>query len=78
MRPSNVTRCTTAPEFARLLGDRQCGLAHLRADWLSSESAKFICNVIEHFGRPTAPVCVRIPPRATAESQVVAHTEHEQ
>ena len=32
---------------------RQCG-------WLSNESAKFISSVIEHFGRPTTPVCVRV------------------
>jgi hypothetical protein len=46
---------------------RHCG-------WLSNESAKFISDVIEHFGRPTAPICVRVPPGATAE-RVVAHTE---
>jgi hypothetical protein len=45
---------------------RDCG-------WLLDEIAKFICSVIKHFGRPTAPVCVRVPPQqATAESQIVA------
>ena len=42
---------------------------------LSHQVAKFLLDVIEHFGRPTEPVCVCEPPRATAESQVVAHSE---
>jgi hypothetical protein len=46
---------------------RHCG-------WLSHQVAKFLSDVIEHFGRPTEPVCVREPPRATAE-QVVVHSE---
>ena len=29
--------------------------------WLSQEVAKFLTDTIEHFGRPTAPVCVRAP-----------------
>jgi hypothetical protein len=32
---------------------RHCG-------WLSNESAKFISSVIEHFGRPTTPVCMHV------------------
>jgi hypothetical protein len=55
-------------------GSLHCALCQRHCGWLSSESAKFICSVIEHFGRPTAPVCVRVPPRATAESQIVAHS----
>ena len=42
--------------------------------WLSHQVGKFLSDVVEHFGRPTEPVCVREPPRATAE-QVVVHTE---
>ena len=44
---------------------RHCG-------WLSHRAAKFLSDVIEQFGRPTEPVCVREPPGATAE-QVVVH-----
>ena len=33
---------------------RHCG-------WLSQETAKFLSAVIERFGRPTVPVCVRVP-----------------
>jgi hypothetical protein len=33
---------------------RHCG-------WLSHEIAKFLTAVIARFGRPTAPVCVRVP-----------------
>jgi hypothetical protein len=36
---------------------RNCG-------WLSHETAKFLSAVIARFGRPTAPVCVRVPRRA--------------
>jgi hypothetical protein len=32
---------------------RHCG-------WLSYETAKFLSDVVEHFGRPTTPVCVRM------------------
>jgi hypothetical protein len=33
---------------------RHCG-------WLSCESAKFLSDIITHFGRPTEPVRVRLP-----------------
>jgi hypothetical protein len=33
---------------------RPCG-------WLSDQTAKFLSDVVEHFGKPTAPVCVRRP-----------------
>jgi len=46
---------------------RHCG-------WLSHQAAKFLSDVIEHFGRPTEPVSMREPPGATAE-QVVVHTD---
>ena len=36
----------------------RCG--HQRG-WLSNEIAKFLSDVIEHFGRPIAPVRVRMP-----------------
>jgi len=48
----------------------RCG----RRGWLSHQAAKFLSDVIEHFGRPTEPVYVRELPGATAE-QVVVHTE---
>jgi len=36
---------------------RHCG-------WLSNEAAKFLTAVVARFGRPTAPVLVRVPRRA--------------
>jgi hypothetical protein len=44
---------------------RHCG-------WLSHQAAKFLSDVIEHFGRPIEPICVRGPPGETAE---FVHTE---
>lgn len=34
--------------------NRHCG-------WLSNEITSYLAAVIAHFGRPTAPVCVRVP-----------------
>jgi hypothetical protein len=38
-----------------------CALCGRHCGWLSHETAKFLSAVIERFGRPTAPVCVRVP-----------------
>jgi hypothetical protein len=51
-----------------------CARCRCHCGWLSNESAKFLSDVIEYFGRPTVPVCVRVPPRVTAE-RVVTDTE---
>jgi hypothetical protein len=37
-----------------------CARCSRHSGWLSYETAKFLSDVIEHFGRPTMPVVVRM------------------
>jgi hypothetical protein len=39
----------------------RCARCGRHCGWLSSESANFLTAVVAHFGRPTAPVRVRVP-----------------
>jgi hypothetical protein len=41
-------------------GSLHCARCQRHCGWLSHESAKFLYEVINHFGRPTKPVCVRL------------------
>jgi hypothetical protein len=36
-----------------------CARCRHHCGWLSYQTAKFLSDVIEHFGKPTTPVCVR-------------------
>ena len=38
-----------------------CCRCNIHCGWLSNEIADFLSAVIAHFGRPTAPVYVRVP-----------------
>jgi hypothetical protein len=38
-----------------------CALCGRDCGWLSNEIVNFLSAVIARFGRPTAPVCVRVP-----------------
>jgi hypothetical protein len=38
-----------------------CAVCGRNCGWLSNEIANFLTCVIARFGRPTAPVCVRMP-----------------
>jgi hypothetical protein len=46
-----------------------CARCRRHFGWLSHQTANFLSGVIEHFGRPTTPVCVRM---ATSNRDVVA------
>jgi len=37
-----------------------CARCRRHCGWLSNEAAKFLCDVVQHFGRPTEPVRVRL------------------
>jgi len=39
----------------------QCARCGCHCGWLSNEIANFLSAVITHFGRPTAPIYVRVP-----------------
>jgi hypothetical protein len=41
----------------------RCARCGRHCGWLSSESANFLTAVVARFGRPSAPVCVRVPRR---------------
>jgi hypothetical protein len=40
-----------------------CSLCGCHCGWLSNEISNFLTSVIAHFGRPSAPVWVRVPRR---------------
>jgi hypothetical protein len=50
----------TGPGCGPHCASLHCARCQRHCGWLSNESAKFICSVIEHFGRPTEPVRVRL------------------
>jgi hypothetical protein len=38
----------------------RCNVCNRHSGYLSLESAKFVCEVVTHFGRPTAPLVVTV------------------
>jgi hypothetical protein len=53
------------PHFARYT----CANCGGFAGWVRGESYSFVCDVIDHFGRPTDPVIIRM----TAFSSYASH-----
>jgi hypothetical protein len=45
-----------------------CARCQHHCGWISNEVAKFLCDVITHFGRPTEPVRVRLAKSSLSSS----------